>query len=101
LKPARVYASAAPLNHPLAPWTVASRFVLYDDGMFVLQYGGPTDYPGTYKEANGSVTFEFQGWSTAGSWDATGTIVGTTLTVRFNIVMQMSDFEDASYTLIE
>jgi len=99
--PARIYVSPAPLNYPLQPYTVGSRFVLYDHGMFALQYGGPLEYRGTYKEANGVVTFEFEGWSVAGSWGATGSIVDKTLTVRFNLVMQMADFEDAIYTLVE
>jgi hypothetical protein len=101
LKPARIYGSPAPLNYPLQPYTVGSRFVLYDDGMFALQYGGPLEYRGTYKEADGIITFAWEGRSTAGPWDATGSVVGKTLTVRFSLVMQHSDFEDAIYTLVE
>jgi hypothetical protein len=101
LDPARVYTSAAPLNYPLQPYTLGSRFVLSANGTFALQYGGTLQYRGTYKEENGVVTFEWEGWSTAGPWGATGSLDGKTLTVRFNLVMQMSDFEDAIYTLTE
>jgi hypothetical protein len=99
--PARIYESPAPLNYPLQPWTQGSRFVLYDDGTFALQYGGPGDYLGTYRETNGIVTFGWEGSSTAGPWGATGMLGEKTLTVRFNLVMQMSDFEDAVYTLVK
>ena len=71
LSPARIFESAAPLNGPLQTYTVGSRFVLYDHGMFALQYGGPLEYRGTYQEANGFVTFDFEGWNTAGPWEAT------------------------------
>ena len=33
----------------------------------------------------------------AGPWGATGTLRGDTLTVGYNTVMSMSDFEDAVY----
>ena len=91
-------------SRPLQRWTLNSRFVLYDDGTFALQYrisAGAPEYRGTYRTGNGAIAFEWEGWSTAGPWGASGTLDGKTLTVRFNLVMQMSDFEDAIYTLDE
>ena len=99
LKPGRIFGSPTPLSFPLQPYTVGSRFVLYDDGTFALQYyAGSLEYRGEYAEHNHSITFEWEGWSTAGPWGAVGSLGDRTLTVRFNLVMQMSDFEDAIYT---
>ena len=83
----------------VASWTRRSRFVLGDDGRFALQYEGIGEYRGTYKHsgATDTFTFEWEGWSTAGPWGATGTVRDDVLTVSFNIVMQLSDFENASY----
>lgn len=95
-RPARIY-----LNPASCP--SASRFVLYDDGSFELQYvwsQGSPSYGGTYMEKDGRITFTWQGWSTAGPWGADGTITPTTLSVHFNLVMQMSDFADADYTRV-
>lgn len=88
------------LSYSVRDYTQQSRFVLYDNGAFVLQYaicncGGA--YRGRYTEANGVITFEWEGWSTAGPWGATGTLKGDTLTVQYNLIMMMSDFEDAVY----
>ena len=77
-----------------------SRFVLYDDGAFVLRYQGlGLEYRGGYTESNGVIVFDWEGWSSAGAWGATGTLKGDTLTVRYNTIMALTDFEDASYVL--
>ena len=58
-----VYASAP---HPVAAYTRASRFVLYDNGTFALQYASRSltpEYRGTYTESDGQVMFTFEGWS--------------------------------------
>jgi hypothetical protein len=91
--PARIYLAAHSLPRP-------SRYVLYDDGRFALQYLGIDDYRGTYKEANGVITFEWEGWSTAGPWGAAGSLTDEALTVRYNLIMQLSDFDDAVYTAV-
>ena len=84
-------------------YTKRSQFVLYDDGAFVLQMpsanGG--DYRGGYTESNGVITFQWEGWSVAGPWGATGTIDGGVLTVHYNLIMQLTDFEDAVYRLMK
>jgi hypothetical protein len=95
-RPASVYNFA---DAPFLPadWTRRSRFVLYDDGRFSLQYAGLGEYPGTYTVASTRIQFAFDGWSTAGSLGATATLVDDRLSVQFNMVMLMSDFEDAVY----
>ena len=90
------------LTYPVSAYTTQSRFVLYDDGAFALQYlslGG--EYRGGYTDSNGVITFEWEGWSTAGPWGATGTLKDGSLTVQYNPIMQLTDFEDAVYGLTQ
>ena len=82
----------------VATYTLTSRFVLYDDGRFALQYQYPIgEYRGTYTMTNRVIDFDWEGWSVMGRWDARGTLGGDVLSVRFNDVMQLTDFEDANY----
>ena len=78
-----------------------SRFVFYIDGTFVLQYARGTtfvrEYRGTYVERSGVVTFIWDAWSAAGPWRATGVLTSETLTVEYNALMQLTDFEDGVY----
>jgi hypothetical protein len=101
--PSRTFVFDHQLSYPVSDYTKASRFVLYDDGAFTLHYtslpGNP--YRGGYSDANGTITFDWEGWSVAGPWGATGTISGHTLTVRYNDIMMWTDFEDAVYRLVE
>jgi len=95
LRPARVYAFVdAPSN--VADYTRASRFVLYDDGSFALQYGRG-EYRGTYTEADALIVFQWEGGSAAVPWGATGSLSGDLLSVRYNVIMLLDDFEDAVY----
>jgi hypothetical protein len=93
VQPARIFIAASSAH---------SRYVLYDDGKFALQYLqslGSWQYPGTYQEADGKLTFTFdgRGWSIPGQPDARGVLEGDVLTVSYNSIMQMSDFEDGVY----
>ena len=89
LRPARVYVA------------VGSRFVFYEDGTFALQYsisnGRPIEYPGTYSADGTNITLHFGGAS-AMTWGATGTLTDDSFTVKYNDIMQHSDFVDALYT---
>jgi hypothetical protein len=80
-------------------YTKSSRYVLYDNGAFALQYPslGTAEYRGGYTVADSVLKFEWEGWSTAGPWEATGTMRGDTLTVRYNLIMTLIDFDDAVY----
>jgi hypothetical protein len=98
--PFRTFVFDRELSHPVAEYTRKSRFLLYDNGAFVLDYQGlGLRYRGAYRESEGVVTFEWEGWSAAGPWGATATATGDSLTVRFNVIMQLTDFEDAVYAL--
>ena len=97
--------SGYPISCNNAYCTVRSRYILHSDNSFLLQYsydGGNEylrgiQYKGQYTQTNNSVSFSWEGWSVAGPWGATGTLRGDTLTVGYNMIMTMSDFEDAVY----
>lgn len=80
-------------------FTRHSRFVLGDDGTFALEYEGLATYRGTYtySPATGLIAFAWEGWSVIGPWEATGILRGDVLTVTYNIVMMLTDFENATY----
>jgi hypothetical protein len=78
-----------------------SRYVLYANGTFALQYltsdYGFFEYTGRYSRADTSVRFDFD--ANAPLWYATGTILGDSLIVAYNLDMGLSDFEDGVYLL--
>jgi hypothetical protein len=81
------------------------RYVIYDDGTFSLQYLRPDwgffEYPGRYRRADSLLTFDFNGANTAGSWEGHGILVGdSSLTVTYNVVMILDDFEEGTYRLL-
>ena len=95
----RTYAFDSPVGASVASYTRASRYSLYENGAFELQYGIGGIYRGRFEQTNSLVTFYWEGWSTAGPWGATASLDGDTLTVRYNTVMMLTDFEDAVYRL--
>ena len=100
--PSRTFFFDRELLYPVSGYTKKSRLVLYDNGAFVLQYPslGEGGYRGGYKDANGVIAFEWEGGGIAGPWGATGTLKGDSLTVQYNLNMQLTDFEDAVYVLM-
>lgn len=80
-------------------WEGASRYVLYRNGNFSLQYAtlGFFEYKGRYARTDSVVVFDWDGWSSAGPWGAEGVIAGDSLTVKYNDVMVWTDFEDGVY----
>jgi hypothetical protein len=87
-------------DYRVAEYTEKSRFDLYDNGAFSLDYlnlaGRP--YRGSYTEENGFIDFTWDARSNVGTWGATGRLEGDSLKVQYNAMMQMADFEDAVYT---
>jgi hypothetical protein len=100
--PSRTFVFDRELSYRVSEYTRNSRFVLYDNGAFVLQYPslGERGYRGAYKDTNGVIAFEWEGWSIAGPWGATGALKADSLTVQYNQIMQLTDFEDAVYVLM-
>ena len=81
------------------PYTQASRYVLNDDGRFVLEFPTISGFVvrGRYKEIDRRITFDFD-WN-AQSAGAIAVFDGNRMTVSYNLYMGMSDFEDAVYIL--
>lgn len=95
--PDDLYGFAAPYHGG----RLVSRYVFYDDGKFSLQFSslrfGDYEYLGWYARADAQIMFAFDWWSPAGSFDATGTLRGDLLSVRYNTLMMASDFVDGTY----
>ena len=105
--PSRTFLFDRELSYPVRDFTWNSRFVLYDNGAFVLQYPssslGDGRFRGAYQDTNGVLMFlfEFEGRIVGSAWDdATATLKGDSLTVRYRESMQHADFEDAVYVLM-
>lgn len=102
--PSRTFVFDHELTYPVRPFTKQSRFVLFDNGAFVLEYLSiPAFTPsGQYRPTDGVLMFLFEG---AGryvdeAWDdAVGTLQGDSLTIEFEEQMQHSDYENAVYVL--
>jgi hypothetical protein len=98
--PSRVFTFDRGVAPRVADYTRHSQFSLYDNGAFALRYVSTgAEYRGGYTESDGVITFEWEGWSRAGPWRATATLTSDTLSVSYNTIMQLTDFEDAVYRL--
>jgi hypothetical protein len=83
----------------LFPATVGSesRYLLLPENRFRLEYIGTFGYlafPGRYSAGGDSLVLEFDG---ASGWTARARVAGDTLSVSYNLVMQMSGFEDGTF----
>jgi len=78
------------------PYTADSRYVLYDDGTFVLLLSS-FEFRGRYQYENERVAFDFD-WN-AQNAGAIGVFDGNRMTVTYNWYMSMGDFDDAVYLL--
>ena len=76
-----------------------SRYVVYDDNTFTLQYLLASqvvlDYAGKYSGEPSALTFSFDASPTG--WTAGAVIHGDSLIVKYNLTMSLSDFEDGVY----
>jgi hypothetical protein len=103
--PFRTFVFEQGTGRRVSDYTRQSRFLLYDNRAFALQYPSPPpggEYRGEYSESNGVITFEWKdSWNAAFPWGATGRLQDGLLTVQYNLMMQMTDFEDAAYRLTQ
>lgn len=70
------------------------------DSAFVIIFPQGDRYwgwAGRYERADSVVVFHYNAWSAAGDLSARATIRGDTLLLRYNSIMQMTDFEDGVY----
>ena len=92
--PSNTYVFSGELEYRVSHFTETSQYVLYDNGAFSLQYltlGGGLA-AGAYLLQDGRIGFAF-----SGAGDASGTLNGDVLEVRYSERMQHSDFENAVY----
>lgn len=75
-----------------------TRYVLYDDGRFSLQFSNYTalifEYGGTYSLSDSMYTFAFD----EPDWQALATVQGDKLIVTYNDDASLSDFNNGVYT---
>jgi hypothetical protein len=87
------YVFNSELERPVTHHTAASQYVLYENGAFSLEYptlGGTL--VGAYVLQDGRISFIFSSF-----WDASGTLNGDVLEIRYGDRMLHSDFENAVY----
>ena len=76
--------------------------LLCDNGVFGLRYDAFAHvYLGTCRQDNATITYRFDGGWTWDRGDATGTLKGDLLEVRYSDIMQQSDFENAVYRRLQ
>jgi len=96
-EPIATYVFSGPLDYAVSGSTPGSQYLLYENGVFGLRYDAFSHvYLGTYQQDNAAVTFRFHP-STGDRVDATGTLKGDLMEVRYSEIMQHSDFENAVY----
>jgi hypothetical protein len=79
---------------------VVTRYVLYDDGTFDLQFAGAKDarkFSGSYTSSDSLVQFAFTDRDSVGPWEAIGHLEGSNLSVTYNDAMMLADFIDGTY----
>ena len=97
-EPVATYVFSGPLDYSIRGFTTGSRYLLYGNGVFGLQYDAFAHvYRGTYQQESATITFRFDGEWTWDRGSATGTVKGDLLEVRYSDIMQHSDFENAVY----
>jgi len=79
----------------------SSRYVIYEDGTFSLQYLRPDrgffEYPGRYLRTDTVLTLIFNANATS-PWQARGILrADSTLTVEYNLIMSLDDFENGTF----
>ena len=78
-----------------------SRYVLYDDGTFSLEYwrrgNDPFDYRGRYVATDSVIQFNFDFFSGHGPWQSIGQLHDDRMAVTYNQVMKMVDFINATF----
>ncbi len=97
--PSRTFVFDRELSYHVSDYTRESRFILYDNGAFVLQYPSlvVTEYRGEYKAANSVLGFW---WVVGDKPGATGSLEGNFLTVRYDLINRIWGSEDAVYRLM-
>ncbi|MES2524497.1 MAG: hypothetical protein V4617_17490 [Gemmatimonadota bacterium] len=70
------------------------------DSAFVIVFPGGISHhawSGQYSGGDSVLHFRYNAWSGGGTLGATGFLHGDTLLLKYNTIMQMTDFEDGVY----
>ena len=102
-----IYEFSRALSEPVK-YVEGSSYYLYEDKRtFMLIYANDVSFDGTYTRTGDEFAFSFtpHDYSTTlpppGPWNATGTLDGNELTIRYSTGMKSKNFEDAVYKLLE
>src|SRR5262245_53990291 len=104
--PSTTYHFSAPLDRPVI-YATTTKYMLYNNGAFSLRYDDAPGvaYTGSYRQEDGRILFDFGAdgrGSVLGGPDATGTLNGALLEVRYSFEFRVgADFEDAVYQRTE
>jgi hypothetical protein len=78
-----------------------SRYVLYNDGTFSLEYwrrgNYPFDYRGRYVATDSVIQFNFDFFNLPGPWQSIGQLHDDKMAVTYNQVMKRVDFINATF----
>lgn len=79
-----------------------SRYVLYEDKTFALQFFGGGDnsnfeYQGRYSRSELLIMFSFYEGNIIGPWEGSGTLRADSLSIKYNPAMSAADFVDGVY----
>jgi len=99
-RPGSVYNEKSRLYAAPTDPSAVSRYVLYDDGTFELQFQnrfGSFAFGGHYQTSNGTVTLAFEGANIVGLWEATASLQNDEMSVMYNEVMVGADFVNGVY----
>jgi hypothetical protein len=98
---------AALYRAPESLYGYPSRYVLYDDGSFALQFmssfyevPGVSEYTGRYTRSDVLLTLGFDRSNRFGAWEATGILRADELTVTYNTAMSLDDFVGGTYARV-
>ena len=92
---AAVYDRLSPLN--TCSQAVCELLVFYADHSFGLRYGSGGEFPGTYSRNGSLIALVFK----EERWQATATVRGDSLIVKYNDLASLSDFEDGTFRLTQ
>jgi hypothetical protein len=71
------------------------RYLFYPDSSFALRYSANIEFRGSFATRDSVISLTFE----VPSWEASGTLRGDSLVVRYPLVMGLSDFEDGVFVL--
>jgi hypothetical protein len=94
--PAALYQRVTPSSYGSDAYLLS----LGADSAFVIEFPDGSSswgWAGRYERTDSTIVFHYNAWSAAGGLEGRGTLRGDTLFIKYNVIMQMTDFEDGAY----